>query len=66
MFVEADEMELWTAVEKACKATGGILPFLHGGVRLLLMRHIMGDARRVFTGDGADEYFFGYPYMWAD
>jgi len=57
------DAEIWDAAAEAASIHSGVLPFLHGGVRLGLMRLLHVDTAQVLTGEGADEHFFGYPYF---
>lgn len=55
----------WNLAKKAALASGGILPFLQGGAKLALGRAVQIRNQPVLTGDGADEFFGGYPYMYS-
>lgn len=49
--------------ERCCRIGGGILPFHQGAAKLKLAAAACRDSL-VLTGDGADELFGGYPYMY--
>lgn len=62
-WVSAEEEQLLELTVKACRRTGAITPFLHGGARMALMNEVTTRTDKCISGEGADEYFVGYPYM---